>query len=70
MLRNITYERNMDYYEIFFHNFEIFSSRVAFGSTPITNNVKVLAKVQSKVKAKKIDGKNRIFLLLRLVRVF
>lgn len=69
MLRNITYARNMDHYE-FFHNFEIFSSRVAFGSTPITNNVKVRAKVQSKVKAKKIDGKNRIFLLLRLVDVF
>lgn len=60
----------MDYYEIFFDNFEIFSSRVAFESTPITNNLKVRAKVQSKVKTKKIDGKNRIFLLLRLVDVF
>lgn len=40
----------MDYYEIFFDNFEIFSSRVAFESTPITNNLKVRAKVQSNVK--------------------
>lgn len=70
MLRNITYARNMDYYEIFLHNFEIFSSRVAFGFIPITNNLKVRAKVQSKVKTKKIDGKNRLFLLLRLVHVF
>lgn len=50
MSRNFTYARNMDYYEIFFDNFEIFSSRVAFESTPITNNLKVRAKVQSNVK--------------------